>query len=101
MAAVKDDVDDRFSDIDLDNLLSRVQRRPLTFNRKTNLLKGMWFLFFCFFLFCYILECTFLICVAILADLKLSLSPYPSLAPITLNENMLEMNEPQRQKING
>jgi hypothetical protein len=41
MAAVSDDkVDDRFGDLDIDSLLTRVQRRPLTFTRKKSVFTG-------------------------------------------------------------
>lgn len=40
MAAVDDEVDDRFKDIDIESILSRVQRRPLTFSRRKTVLKG-------------------------------------------------------------
>ena len=40
MAAIEDEVDDRFKDIDIETLLSRVQRRPLTFSRKKSVYTG-------------------------------------------------------------
>ena len=40
MAAVEDEVDDHFNDIDIESLLSRAQRRPLTFNRKKSVYIG-------------------------------------------------------------
>ncbi|KAK7473877.1 hypothetical protein BaRGS_00034866 [Batillaria attramentaria] len=40
MAAVEEDVDDRFQDIDIESLLSRVQRRPLTFSRSKSVYKA-------------------------------------------------------------